>query len=68
MIKIYTLNVGEEVLNKLKGFEIREYFDNFSTPTVIVSLDDTFSKVILNPNYDRINSCILELRRREKSN
>jgi len=68
MIRIFTLNVSEEILNKFKDFEIREYFDNFSTPTAIVNLDDTFSKVILYPSYDRINSCILELRRRKKSN
>lgn len=68
MIRLFTLNVSEEVLNKFKDFEIREYFDNFSMPTAIISLDNTFSKVILYPNYDRINSCILELVGRKKGN
>lgn len=68
MIRLFTLNVSEEILNKFKDFEIREYFDNFSTPTAIVSLDSTFSKVILYPSYDRINSYILELIGRKKSN
>lgn len=67
MIRLFCLNVSEEVLNKFKDFEIKEYFDNFSTPTMIVSLDNTFSKVILYPSYDRINSCIIELRRRKEN-
>ena len=68
MIKIYTLNVSEEILNKFKGFEIHSYFDNFSIPLAELYEDDTLIVKMFNPNYDRINSGILGLIRRKKSN
>lgn len=68
MIKIFTLNVSEEILNKFKGFEIYSYFDNFSTPLAELYEDDTLIVKMFNPDYDRINSGILGLIGRKKSN
>ena len=62
MIKIFTLNVGEEILNKFKDLEIHSYYDNFCTPTAMVYKNNKFIKLINDANYARINSCILELK------
>ena len=64
MIKIYTLNVGEEVLNKLKSFETRAYYDNFNTPPIAYIVVDEKLKFIVNDaDYDRISAHIQQLRR-----
>lgn len=63
MIKLFTLNISEEVLNKFKDVEIHNYYTNFCSPTAIIFKDDRIIKQIENADYDRINSCILELRR-----
>ena len=64
MIKIYTLNVGEEVLNKLKGFEIRAYYDNFNTlPVAYIVVDEELKFIVNDADYDRISARIQQLRR-----
>ena len=68
MIRLFTLNISEEILNNFKGFEIHSYSDNFSTSVAEVYEDDNLICKMFNPDYDRINSCILGLRRREESN
>lgn len=67
MIKIYALNVSEEILNKFKDFEIHQYVDSICIPVVHIYEDDELKYEIINADYGRINACILELRRREKS-
>lgn len=67
MIKIFTLNVSEEVLNKFKDVEIHSYYTNFCSPMALIFKDTDVVRRIENANYDRINSCILELRRRKES-
>ena len=62
---IYTLNIGEEVLNKFKNFEVHTYYDNFSLPTAIIVKDDNII-LINDADYDRISFGIIQLRRREK--
>lgn len=67
MIKIYALNVSEEILNKFKDFEVRAYYDNFNTLPIVYIVEDEELKFVINEaDYGRINACILELRRREK--
>lgn len=64
MIKIYTLNVGEEVLNKLKGFETRAYYDNFNTlPVAYIVVDEELKFIVNDADYDRISAHIQQLRR-----
>lgn len=62
MIKIFTLNVSEETLNKFKGFEIHSYFDNICIPTAFIYVDESLKYKVREANYDRINSCILRLK------
>jgi hypothetical protein len=62
MIKIFTLNVSEEILNKFKRFEIHSYFDNICIPTAFIYVDDRLKYKVKEANYDRINSCILKLK------
>ena len=66
MIKIYALNVSEEILNKFKDFEIHQYVDNICIPTAFIYVDESLKYKVREANYDRINSCILRLRRREE--
>ena len=67
MIKIYALNVSEEILNKFKDFEVRAYYDNFNTLPIVYIVEDEELKFVINEaDYGRINACILKLRRREK--
>lgn len=61
MIKIYALNVSEEILNKFKDFEIHQYVDSICIPIVHIYEDDELKCEIINADYDRINSCILKL-------
>lgn len=64
MIKIYTLNVGKEVLNKLKGFETRAYYDNFNTlPIAYIVVDEELKFIVNDADYDRISAHIKQLRR-----
>lgn len=64
MIKIYTLNVGEEVLNKLKDFETRAYYDNFNTlPVAYIVVDEELKFIVNDADYDRISAHIQQLRR-----
>lgn len=64
MIKIYTLNVGEEVLNKLKDFETRAYYDNFNTlPVAYIVVDEELKFIVNDADYDRISAHIQRLRR-----
>lgn len=64
MIKIYTLNVSEEVLNKLKGFETRVYYDNFNTlPVAYIVVDEELKFIVNDADYDRISAHIQQLRR-----
>lgn len=67
MIKIYALNVSEEILNKFKDFEIHQYVDSICIPVVHIYEDDELKCEIINADYGRINACILKLRRREES-
>lgn len=62
MIKIFTLNVGEEILNSLKDFEIHSYYDNFSISIAYIFEDDKLLAKVSFPNYDRINANILKFR------
>ena len=68
MIRLFTLNVSEEILKKFKDLEVYSYFDKFCTPVAQIWYNNKFVKLIRDADYDRINACILELRRREKSN
>jgi hypothetical protein len=61
MIKIFTLNVSEEILNKFKGFEIHSYFDNICIPTAFIYVDDNLKYKIRKADYDRINTYISKL-------
>ena len=63
MIKIFTLNVCEEVLNNLKNFEVHSYSDNFSIPVAYIFEDDTLIRKILLPTHVGINTSIFEFRR-----
>lgn len=67
MIKIYALNVSEEILNKFKDFEVHQYIDTFCLPIVHIYEDDNLKYEIIDADYGRINACILELRGRKKS-
>jgi len=60
---IYALNISEEVLNKLKDFEVHAYYDNFSLPTAII-IEDSNVLLINDANYDRISFGISKLRGR----
>ncbi len=62
MIKLFTLNVSEEILNKFKDLEINSYYVNFCSPTAIISKDGRIVRQIDNATYDRINTCLSELR------
>jgi len=62
MIKIFAINVSEEVLNKFKDFEIHSYYDTFCLPMVHIYNNDELLYEIIDANYDRINTCIRELR------
>ena len=68
MIRLFTLNVSEEILNKFKDLEVYSYFDKFCIPTTQIWVDNKFVKLIKDADYDRINTSILELRRREEGN
>lgn len=61
MIRLFTLNVSKEILNKFKDLEVYSYFDKFCIPTAQIWVDNKFIKLIKDADYDRINSCILEL-------
>lgn len=66
MISLFTLNVSEDILNKFKDLEIHNYYVNFCAATAFIYKDDKLVKQIEDADYDRINSCIIELRGREK--
>lgn len=68
MIRLFCLNVSKEILNKFKDFEVHSYFDNFSIPVAKLYEDDNLIVKVFNPDYDRINSGILGLIGRKKSN
>jgi hypothetical protein len=67
MIRIFALNVSEEILNKFKDFEIHQYVDSICIPIVHIYEDDNLKYEIINADYGRINACILKLRGREES-
>lgn len=67
MISLFTLNVSEDILNKFNDLEIHNYYINFCSPTAIISQDGRIVKQIENADYDRINSCLVELRGRKES-
>ena len=67
MIRIFALNVSEEILNKFKDFEIHQYVDSICIPIVHIYEDDDLKYEIINADYGRINTCILKLRGREES-
>jgi len=63
MIKLFALNVSENILNKFKDIEIHAYKDDIYIPVAFIYEDDELKCEIINANYGRINACILELRR-----
>lgn len=63
MIKLFTLNVSEKILNKFKDIEVHSYYDNICIPVAFIYKDDKLMYLINEANYDRINSCILKFRR-----
>ena len=60
MIKLFTLNISEEILNKFKDIEVHNYYCDNCNPVAFIYEDDIMH--INDANYDRINSCILRLR------
>lgn len=63
MIKLYAVNVDKEILNKLKDVEVYYYYADFSLPVIFIYKDDELIYKVYKIEYDRINACILELRR-----
>ena len=66
MISLFTLNVSEDILNKFNDLEIHNYYVNFCIPTAFIYENNKLIRQIENADYDRINSCLVELRGREK--
>lgn len=67
MIKLFTLNVSENILNKFKDVEIHAYKDNICIPVAFIYEDEELLYEIIGADYDRISASIFELRGRKKS-
>ena len=63
MIRIFTLNISENTLNKFKNIEVHSYYDNICIPVAFIYEDDKLMYLVNEASYDRINSCILKFRR-----
>ena len=62
MIRVFTLNVSEDILNKFKDIEVNSYYCDNCNPVAFIYEDDILKYHINDANYVRINSCILKLR------
>lgn len=71
MIRIFTLNISEDLLKFPKGMETQPYFLNIDKPLIWVYDEDKLLKRFIGDNakqvYDRAYSYIKELRGREES-
>lgn len=71
MIRIFTLNIGEDLLKFPKGVETQPYFLNIDKPLIWVYDEDKLLKRFIGNDakqvYDRAYSYIEELRGRKAS-
>lgn len=71
MIRIFTLNISEDLLRFPKDMETQPYFLNIDKPLIWVYDEDKLLKRFIGDDakqvYDRAYSYIEELRGREKS-
>lgn len=71
MIRIFTLNIGEDLLKFPKSVETQPYFLNIDKPLIWVYDEDKLLKRFIGNDakqvYDRAYSYIEELRGREAS-
>ena len=61
MIRIFALNISENILNKFNNLEVHRYYDKICIPVATIWKDDKLIYTVKEPTYDRINTCILEL-------